>query len=184
MISARACHGFDALTLRSLRAAMVGPNDAVDMLQTLPPQALAAEPLAVMLSVTSYQFRVVMVLHYALDEATRRHFAQKNGTQPEDFSDKALDDAVAECGNLVCGTFNRELGRVFPHVGMSTPRRLRRECVANIDKLQSQHLGRFRLALDAGLAFGVTLAVNAYGELDFATPEEEAAESAGELEFF
>ncbi|MES2948060.1 MAG: hypothetical protein V4858_05895 [Pseudomonadota bacterium] len=87
-----------------------------------------------MLTVASFLFRLPVLIYFSSDEATQGHFARINNIDPSEMSAQAFLDVIGECGNICCGTLNRELVLVCPHVAMSTPNIIERECVT----------GRFR----------------------------------------
>ena len=48
--------------------------------------------------------------------------------------EQAFFDAIAERGNICCGILNRDLGHYFPHMGLSTPNILDKECSSKLEK--------------------------------------------------
>jgi hypothetical protein len=184
VLTPRARDGFERLVRESLAATLARDGGGV----VAPVDALADVPGShvVVLSVASYRFRLLLGLHFTPDAATRERLARLHGLEPEAMVDRAFDDAIAECGNLVCGTLNRELGRAFPHVGMSTPDVLRRGAIEQLGLLRCGHVRHLRLEHGGEAAWHATLAVSTQGPLDFDLPPAEAVETeaAGELEFF
>lgn len=185
MISARARSAFDQMLATSLRstfagAAVAGCGPVADFAQV-------TERRAVMLSVSACRFRLMLFLHFDTDARTGALLARLRG-QPQGAEPGApqwLLDALSEYGNLCCGTLNRELGRVFGCLGMSTPHLVERESLRHLPLLRPGYLRHYRLDLDGGHRFHATLCVCEHGELDFvAPPAAPQAEVAGELELF
>jgi hypothetical protein len=184
MISSRAREGFDCIVERSLRDGLAAGDDTAALSVRLASMDEIPESRAVMLSVASYTFRLMLFLHFDLDDRTRAHFARRLGVEAADLADQAFLDAVSEAGNMVCGTLNRELGRVFPHIGMSTPHMLDRECLLHVGRLRVGHQSHVRLTLSSDTAFHATLCVSDYADIDFDAPAEEHTAASGELEMF
>lgn len=185
MISARAREGFDQLLKDALVAALrATPDEAVEV-EAITETAEIKESKMVILTVSSYLFRLMTVLYFTLDKPTRAHFAALNRSDPSALSEQDYLDVIGECGNLCCGTLNRELGKYFPHVGMSTPNILERRCMDYLSALDAEYTRHFRIRLGGGLTLHATLCACDYGDLDFAV-EKAAAEDAetGELEMF
>jgi hypothetical protein len=143
------------------------------------------EKKAVVLSIASDRFRLVLALMCRLDAEGKAHFARLNRVDPGDWSDQAFQDAVNECGNIIVGAMNRDVGRYFPNVGMSTPNLLDREALSYLDALGPGHRRLFHVS---GLAidFYAVLFVAATGNVDFRAEVEQLADQAdaGELEMF
>lgn len=184
MISARAREGFDSIVERSLRDGLAAGDDASAQSVRLESIDEIPESRAVMLSVASYTFRLMLFLHFEPDDRTRAHFARRLSVDAAELTDQAFLDAVSEAGNMVCGTLNRELGRVFPHIGMSTPHMLDRECLLHIGRLRVGHQRHVRLTLAGETSFHATLYVSDYAAIDFDAPAEEHTAASGELEMF
>ncbi len=110
--------------------------------------------------------------------------AEYRGLTAGEMDEQALMDGIAECGNLCCGIFNRELGRFFPHLGMSTPNVIDTQCVAYLQKLNCAHVRHFAIDMPDAPRLHVSLAVSTYDRLDFAVAPGEEADTTGELELF
>lgn len=177
MITARAKTGFDQLVQAGLKSG----------LQTAGGSPCAIEPAAgldkikakkvVLLTVSSYLFRLVTAIYFRNDAATRAYFG---GASEQEFIDR-----VAECGNICCGSLNRELSRYFPHVGMSTPNIIDRDCMRHADLLGGGLLRHYTLGVAADLSLHASLCVSDYGLVDFqAAAVTEPDLSTGELQLF
>jgi len=184
-LSERAKASFDRLVQHALAKALApeGEHAQVQITQELPRKP--KEKKAVVLTIASPEFRLVLALHVRLDAEGKQHFARLNRVDAAEWSEQAFVDGVSECGNICVGTMNRELGRHFAHVGMSTPNLLEREALAYLEALGPGHR-RLYLVSGLGLDFYATLFVSAFVPLDFHAEVETAAEEAdaGELEMF
>jgi hypothetical protein len=186
MILPRAVRAIDPLLRQCCVAAIAGGEDRVIAFEALPGVQAIAGTHAVMLSISSHSFRMIVLLHHARDEATRAYFAGLHQRSPQDFDDQAFMDALAECGNLLCGTLNRELGRSVPQLGMSTPHVIGRQSMGHLSLLRHGLERHWRLSLQGGQAFDFSLVLCDHGDVDFDHQPacSEQAETAGELEFF
>lgn len=181
MISERARQGLDGMLRRALAQSEGVDDSAVSVLDTL---GDIAGSQAVMLSISSFSFRVMVFLHFEPGRELQSRVAGALGVAPEELSAQALLDAVCEQGNLVCGAFNRELCRSFPFVGMSTPHCLDGRCIEHLRLLGQAHLRHFRAERPDRPPCHVTLCVCADGDIDFEPPALVAEQASGELEFF
>ncbi len=184
-ISAAAKASFELLVQTALRRALSaeGQSAGAQSLDALPVKM--AEEHAVVLTVSSYKFRLLVALYYCMNEETKGHFALLNKQEMEGWSDEAFLDALRECGNIACGAINRDLGLHFPHVGMSTPNVLSIGALAYAGDLGSsftQHL----LITGLPVEFHASLYVAADEPLDFKAEEESLEDNAdtGEMEMF
>jgi hypothetical protein len=143
------------------------------------------EKKAVVLSIASDRFRLVVALLCRLDADGKAHFARLNRIDPAEWSDQDFEDAVNECGNIIVGSINRDVGRYFPSVGMSTPNVLDREALAYLEALGPGHRRVFQVT-GLSLDFFAVLFVSPTGAVDFRAEVEalEDAVDSGELEMF
>lgn len=184
MISNRARSNFDQMLVLGIKASMGGASPESCEVEVVPDLTSIRETNVVMLTVSSFLFRMSVLVYFSSDEATLNHFAAVNNISAADMSDQAFLDAIRECGNICCGTLNRELARVYPHVAMSTPNIIERECVNHLESLNGGHLQHFRATPAGDKQFHVTLCVRDYADVDFEWAMLEEATAAGEMEFF
>ena len=184
MISTRAQKNFDQMLTLGIKASLGG--SASDLCEVEPVATLKdiTESHAVMITVASFLFRLSVLIYFSPDEATRRHFVGVEGDDPTTKDDQAFFDAIRESCNVCCGSLNRELATVFPHVAMSTPNIIERECGSHLETLKGGYLQHFRATTGTGSQFYVTLCVRDYGTVDFEWAMTQETESSGELEFF
>ncbi len=184
MISTRATNSFDQMLMLGIKASMGDTASTDCVVEVLTDPSEIEETQVVMLTVASYVFRVFVMVYFSPDESTKAHFANVTHVDPSEMSEQAFLDAIQECGNMCCGTLNRELVRAFPHVGMSTPNIIERECVHYLQSLPGGHLQHFRAANNAGKKFYFGICVRDFANIDFAWEPVEELVSAGEMEFF
>lgn len=183
MLTQSAKDGFDMLLTQSLKNSLV-PSGVEAQIAVLDDTADIPEKKMVVLTVSSYLFRLMVMFYFTPDATTRAHFARLNNIDEEEMSEQSFMDAIAESGNLCCGILNRDLGNFFPHIGMSTPNVIDKDCAAYLQKLNCQHVRHFAVDMDGAPRFHVSLCVSAYAEIDFAVSADELGSDTGELELF
>lgn len=182
-LSSNAQSAFEQMVLRAMQSSPLVEREktrAIDVRETL---STSSADSAVVLSVSSYQFRLTMLIQYGDNAATRAHFASVNRMSADDLGEQEFMDAIREAGNICCGNLNRDLVSAFTHVGMSTPNIVDRRCVDYLDKLGADFVRHFEMHDAGGPPFAVTVCVNAFAPLDF-TADFSEAEETGELEMF
>lgn len=184
MISSRAQKNFDDMLMLGIKSSLGGSASTVCAIEPVTTLKDITETHAVMITVASFVFRLSVLIYFSPDEATRRHFVGVGGDDSAATDDHAFLDAIRECCNACCGSLNRELATVFPHVAMSTPNIIERECGLHLETLKGGYLQHFRATTESGSQFYVTLCVRDYAAVDFEWAMSQEAESSGELEFF
>lgn len=129
------------------------------------------------LTIASIEFRIVLLLQFADDEATRDYYACQG-------ADRTLREAAMEIGNLCCGAINQQLVEHFPDLGMSTPYALSSDCMSYIDELEPSYVAAYDIAIEYAARLRATLCVCTSAPLDFVAHAADVQESAGELELF
>jgi hypothetical protein len=184
MISIDARNGLDHLLTRALKASMAAsPEDACEVAVLSDLSEIGGSKM-VALTVSSYLFRLMVMIYFTPDQATKAHFARMNKVAAADMSDQSFYDAISECGNICCGIFNRDLGAYFPHIGMSTPNLMDKNCSSYLAALNCGHIQHFRVGVDGVPLFHVSLCACEYADLDFVVDADEEGASTGELELF
>lgn len=196
MIAIQAAQAFEAICSLALRRTLCVP---VAMAYDVPVPAVERVQLSdmladgdgpgfsVMLSIAEYGFRMAVLLHFDEGPALRSHIARGLGIDPGHLGQHELRDHMCEMANLFCGAMSRELGRVFPHLGMSTPRVLSRDVLKHLSLLPGAALElHLKARPAAGPALSASLCVAARGRLDFSAPPldelNECPSSTGEME--
>ena len=186
MITASACAGFGAFLAQSLQKAMVVlPEDHCEVAEVTATDSFS-ESSVVVLTSSSYVFRVMVLIYFNEDLPTRTHFARRQGSKPDELGQQAFIDAICESANMCSGGFNRELGRFFPHIGLSTPNILERRCADHISALKAGLVKHFQVTVNGVNLFHASMCVCDYATLDFAYQPSVAADTVGEgeLELF
>jgi hypothetical protein len=184
ILSERARGGFDRVIASATRSAFAlhAPDCSVTPVEAA---AVPGEYEVVMLTVSSYRFRVLLFIHFQRNDATRLHLAALGNTTTGEMRDERFADAMMERGNLCCGALNRELSRFFPHLGMSTPCILHGSALEHLGVLRPSTTRDYRAELAPGVVMHLTLAICAIADIDFAFAEEMAeSKASGELEMF
>jgi hypothetical protein len=184
MITERAKASFDRLLVSSLRSGMPvgGASVSVEPVATLDK---VKDKKIVVLTVSSYLFRALAILYFKPDAATRAYFNRTAEEGAPALADEEFYDRVAECGNVCVGALNRDLGPFFPHVGMSTPNIIDKDCMQYVDLLGCGLVKHYKVVLAGELTMHATLCVADYGLVDFhVDPTVEVEVDTGELEMF
>lgn len=184
MISNQARNGFDHLLKQAIKSNMVASPDDVCEIGVIPDQSDIKQTKIVILTISSYLFRLMVLVYFTPDSRTKEHFARISGIEASDMSEQAFNDVIAECGNMCCGVLNRDLCQYFPHLGMSTPNFIEKNCSLYLHDLNPGHLQHFKVDINGDLLFHVSLCVSDYSDLDFVVDVNEVATNTGELELF
>jgi hypothetical protein len=184
MITERAKASFDRLLISSLRSGMPvgGASVSVEPVAALEKNK---DKKIVILTVSSYLFRALAIIYFKPDAATRAYFNRNAEEGAPELSDEEFYDRVSECGNVCVGALNRDLGPFFPHVGMSTPNIIDKDCMQYVDLLGCGLVKHYKVLLAGELTMHATLCVADYGLVDFhVDPAVEVEVDTGELEMF
>lgn len=189
MISAHARDSFERILHKAARSRLArSSHDPCEIVPRVVRQTGAAttptevDPVnqhanVVVLTISSIDFRMLLVLHFDEDDATTAYFAGED-------RDKPFREVFVELGNLCCGAINQELLRYFPDLGMSTPYVLSARCVPHLSLLKPNLLASWDITLDGSVRLAATLCVCAHAPLDFNAEVSDAQDSSGELELF
>lgn len=180
-ISTSARDGVNRIFTRAARTTLVlAPADAIEI-SPLPGQAYREMPEkhVLVLTISSYLFRLLTIIHYDADPATDAYFNRS-------ATGRTLGDAFGEVGNLCCGAMKREFGNHFMHLGMSTPYMLDSRCMAFLNELKPSLVSQYAIRINHRIELHATLCLCAYGAIDFAVGAEVEVESetTGALEIF
>ncbi|CAB3803050.1 hypothetical protein LMG28688_05693 [Paraburkholderia caffeinitolerans] len=176
MIGPQAQESFEQIFFMAARTRLVtDPQHACEIVAASNDSARGEH--AVLLTISSMQFRLLLILNIKDDEAIRTYYLGA--------AEGALVDAFMEFGNLCCGAMNQHLLEHFPDLGMSTPYALDSQCLQYLRELKPDYVQSYALTIDGAVQLGATLCVCAGAPFDFAAaPLSAAHESAGELELF
>lgn len=180
MISQTAREGVDFIFTKAAKSNLVLSGDDTCVVERLPAGKFIELPerYLFVLTISSYLFRLMTIFHVGDDRATRDYFSRQ-GTGPD------LDEAFGEVANLCCGAMNRDLGNHFPHLGMSTPYVLDRQCQPFLNLvLKPAHLSQHKAVINGAITVNATLCMSSYASIDFRVDTSVEEESTGELELF
>jgi hypothetical protein len=131
----------------------------------------------VVLTIASLDFRMLLLLRFATDDATQRYYVG-------DRTDITVSEACMEIGNLCCGAINQQLVEAFPDLGMSTPYMLPGERFVYLNELKPDYLASWQVTIGGQATVVATLCVCANADVDFTVNETCLEEGSGELELF
>lgn len=183
MITEQAQDGFNRLLERSVRACFTGDEHNCDI-QAIAATELQGRKMAV-ITMSSYQFRVLLLVHFTLNTQLIQHFGAKGHLAPDQLDEATVLDLLMESCNMCCGALSRELHAFYPHIGMSTPSLLEGDSRGFVETLRTGYIRNIRVTMPNGATLCASLAVCEQTALDFQMPEEQVEEeAAGELELF
>lgn len=141
----------------------------------------------VVLNIASYTFRIVALFDFATDAATLAHLAKIIRTSENTLQGQALDDALAEFVNMICGSVNRGLCSHLQQAGMSTPFLLESSCARYLSILEPEQIQRYAVTINAEMDFQFWICICTAHQttLDFDMPRHQPAQATGgKLELF
>lgn len=138
------------------------------------------------LTMSSYSFRIVILVFYNEDDMLRRLIAEETKINPGAVDEARIQDYMQEVGNAICGTMKRELGTTFSHLGMSTPYILEQSSMEYLEKLDFSLQVYKKLLLPSGLELFGGIAASAQNDIDFHFEKGASNDGVdlGELEMF
>lgn len=179
MISEQAKQGVNFLFTKAVKANLsVDPADIVEVAQ-LPDAAFSDLPgnNIVVLTISSYLFRLLIIFHVNADRATEGYFT-KSG------SGRSFHEVFGEIGNLCVGAMNRDMGNHFLHLGMSTPYMLESRSLPFLNELKPGYIARHQIGINSDVSLHATLCLCAYAPIDFRVDTSAADEETGAIELF
>jgi len=147
---------------RALRASVIrAPEDVCAIAPATGPE-LGGQPGETLLVITisTFVFRLLTLFQLAANPATRAYYVSEATGQ-------SLDEAFREVANLCCGALNRELSQHFPHLAMSIPYSLSRQCVAFLGELQPHYLSSSAITINDTVQLQATLCMCCSAPVDF-----------------
>lgn len=141
----------------------------------------------IMLTISSYEFRVCILLHFTKDKLTTEYVAGAMQTPSDKLEDTRYYDYLGELGNTFCGAFKRELAKYFPHLGMSTPNRLAGTSLKFMQEAAFDYDTHLKASTNDNTAFYSSLYISANKDFDFrveTNKQDETDEEKGALELF
>lgn len=186
MITARAKIGFEKLFPLCVEESLRSQAHPVWQIQPVDIKAINTKNF-IMLTISSFDFRLIVLLHYASDATSIKYVADNLKISPEDLSISRYQDFLSEVGNILCGAIKRGLFQFFPHLGLSSPNQLVWASLKFIDGFPIDSAIHLKAKSEKGAEFCCSLYVSSAGNLDFdpatITKTEEQVEM-GALELF
>jgi hypothetical protein len=190
MITASAISSIESMFEHSVREnSRVGAEDGC-VITRLPGLAPADKPgnrKLVVLNISSFIFRMVVVAEFDSDASTVAHLAKILRIPDANLEGRALLDGYAEFVNMICGTVNRKLCAEFRHAGMSTPFFLDEACATYLAMINPAATRSLEVVINDSAHFRLTICtcVARDIELDFDIARfEQEGDPTGELELF
>jgi hypothetical protein len=171
--------GIDFIFTKAAKSNLcVGEGDSIEI-TSLPTGKIIETPEKhiVVLTISSYLFRLLTIFHINTDKVTEAYF--KKSDAGADFF-----EVFSEVGNLTCGAMNRDIGNYFPHLGMSTPYILESKCIPFLKELKPNYVSQHKIIINDQVSMHATLCMCSYAPIDFKVDMSIAAEETGALELF
>ncbi len=177
LISQQARQGAEFIFTKAAKANLLLDSSDAFSIQMLPNAKVQdfPEKTLIVLTISSFLFRVLTIFHISENAATKAYFTQGS-------SEKTLIDSVSELGNLCCGAMNRELHQQVSHLGMSTPYVLKRQCMDFLKELRPDHVVGFEISINDTVHMHATLCLCAYAPIHFPVDMSAVEEETGALE--
>ncbi|MEN9480730.1 MAG: hypothetical protein RLZZ298_2125 [Pseudomonadota bacterium] len=179
MISEQAKQGVNYIFTKAVKANLtVDASDNIEVAQ-LHDAGFADIPgkNIVVLTISSYLFRLLIIFHVDADQATEAHFTK---LQPE----RSFHEVFGEFGNLCVGAMNRDMGNHFLHLGMSTPYVLESRSLPFLNELKPGYVARHQIGINNAVSLHATLCLCAYAPIDFRVDMSAVEEETGTIELF
>jgi hypothetical protein len=179
VVSEQAKQGVNYIFTKAVKANLsMSSSDIVEVAQ-LPDQGFAnvSGKNMIVLTISSYLFRLLTIFHVNDDRATEDYFAK---SQPE----RDFHEVFGEFGNLCVGAMNRDMGKHFLHLGMSTPYVLESPSLPFLNELKPAYLARHQIGINNDVSLHATLCLSAYAPIDFRVDTDVVEEETGLIEMF
>lgn len=150
----------------------------------------------IVLTISSFKFRVMCIMHLSMNQNTRNFVANATNTKPQELDDSAFLDYLLELSNSLCGHLKRNLQGTCPPLGMSTPNFLERSSLVfeGILDIAHQAHASAMTAPNTPSLFSASALVSLLDEKDFEIQQyqsygsdeddESNVDNSGELELF
>lgn len=189
MISPETAMAFDGLIESALNNNCVSPDAEAVIVSAMTGKPIFATdtPLCtVVVSISSYRFRIVTLFEIPTSATTLKYFSSVVGAGASNESYSV--DVLCEFANRVCGELNRMLNTFGFMSGMSTPYILDAGCCDYASFLQPSYQKSYRVSIGDVVSIGCYLNVCVLEGVDVEFPShylrDEDSVTAGELEIF
>ncbi|MFT5716727.1 MAG: hypothetical protein ACI9T7_000905 [Oleiphilaceae bacterium] len=140
------------------------------------------------LTMSSQLFRVFILMHFTKSPKTEAFVAEILKINSNNVDDEKFYDYLGEVGNTFCGSIKRDVGKIVPSLGMSTPNRLSKDCLKYIDQLHTDFEFHAVAEYDDSPLFYASIYFSADEELNYNVNANQSNNDndvdSGELEFF
>ncbi|HZZ11393.1 MAG TPA: hypothetical protein VFE79_11955 [Paraburkholderia sp.] len=179
MITTRAQDSFERLFHKAAQARLpMNANHACEIKPIADAgSGMTKDTQVVVLTISSIAFRLLLLLHFDENEATRRYYLNEG-------DERAFQEVFLEICNLCCGAMNQQLLCDFPDLGMSTPYVLSARCLPHLRELRPGFVSSYAVTLNDTVQLGATICVCAHAPIDFVAELQAIEETSGELELF
>ncbi|MBS1187605.1 MAG: hypothetical protein H6R04_1623 [Burkholderiaceae bacterium] len=184
MITHSARDGFNQLLQEAVKTSLSSSLENCFDMTILADQSAIDEKKIVILTIASLLFRATVMIYFTPDERAKMFFSRISRVPTDEMTEQGLFDAVAEYGNMCCGTLNRNLGQFFQYVGMSTPNFIDRRSSSFLEAQNYGYTAHFQVDAGDDYRFYISLGVCNYAPLDFQVQAQAEDTSTGELELF
>ena len=187
MISERAKTGFKNLLSRCLEDSLRSAAYPAWTIEPVTDENEIGKRQFIMLTVSSYDFRMMVLLHFARNASSLKYVEETLQLAPDALEQSRYEDYLSEVGNTFCGAYKRELGKSFPYLGMSTPNLLFPESLQYIKTWPVEYETHLRVHDGGQAEFFGSLYIASTENLDF-DPQELTSQveevETGALEMF
>jgi len=121
----------------------------------------------VLLTVSSYHFRMLVLLHFSAKNDALNYVASALKQPPESITSNGCYDYLAELGNQFCGEIKRIVGTKYSHLGMSTPKRLSNSSLPYVHDLKTTTATHVRAIRDGKDVFVASIYLCVDEDFDF-----------------
>ncbi|AXE95350.1 hypothetical protein ACTJLC_17750 [Paraburkholderia sp. 22099] len=182
MITAQARDSFERIFRKAAQARLpIEPGDTCEIAPVGAGDATRTDAMkgaqVVVLTISSIVFRLLLILHFDENDATRGYYLKDDVERP-------FQEVFLEICNLCCGAMNQELLRYFPDLGMSTPYVLSAHCLPYLRELNPDFVSAYSVTLNGSMQLAATICVCADAPVDFVADTSAMEETSGELELF
>jgi len=139
------------------------------------------------LTVSSQLFRTFILLHFSRSPESEAFVSEVLKTGNNILDPDKFYDYLGEVGNALCGSIKRDLNKIVPSLGMSTPNRLGKDCLKYMTALKIDFESHAVASFDEKPLFYASVYLSADEELEYDVSVAQANEDdvdSGELEFF
>lgn len=166
MISTRAKVGLEKLFPQWLEESLRTEAHPKWYIQPIEANGIGAKRF-VMLTISSYAFRMIVILHFTSDAASIKYVSDCKKIASGDLSISTYNDYLSELGSMLCGAIKRGLFQSFPQLGMSSPNQLDCDSLKYVNSYPIDQAFHFKAKANDGTEFCSSLYISSIDEFDF-----------------